>query len=164
MMNDKTRRRTRTTAAAAAAVSSVAGPAILSAHAAANDPKATCPGNAICEWEDGGFQTPVMWWSPTSRDLDYRNNQFASQPSEGLNDRISALWNNTSRYVKFFRNPNGSGATICLTPGGAISDLATVRIPGDEIHDWSNRISGHATYASLPSGCDTTRSTQGCSL
>jgi Peptidase inhibitor family I36 len=163
-MNDTTRRRKRATVAAAAAVSAAAAPAILAAPATANHPKATCPGNVICEWEDGGFQTPVMWWSPTSTDLDYRNNQFASQPSEGLNDRISALWNNTNRWAKFFRNPHGSGATICLSPGGAISDLATVRVTGDEIHDWSNRISGHATSANNPGGCDVTRSTQGCSL
>jgi hypothetical protein len=150
-MSGKSRRRKRATLAAGAAVCSVAAAAILAAPTTADDPTKTCPRNSICEWEDGGYQTPVRWWVSTDKDLDYRDNHYFSPPPPpfqvGLNDSISAVWNNSSRWVKFFRNPNASGANLCVAPGVKVRDLGLIHIaadPNPEV-DWSNRISGHFT-------------------
>lgn len=161
-MNGQTRQRRwkHAAATAAAAASLAAGIAILAAPATADDPTKTCPKNSICEWEDGGYQTPVRWWVSTAKDLNYSDNHYFGPERVRLNDTISSVWNNSSRWVKFFKNSNASGNNLCVGPHTKVRDLELIQRAPDPNpeSDWSNQISGHFTEgysgASPPPDCN----------
>lgn len=159
------RKRTAVAAVAMVAVGSAAAPVIFPASAMANHPAASCAGNALCEWQDPGFRGAVQWWNPRGSDNTYGNNTFASNPSVPLNDRISSVWNNSNRYVKLFVGASGTGASLCLPPGGAASDLSLIPLGGGlDPGNWTDEITSHYT-ASIPfSGCTVTKGDQGCSM
>jgi hypothetical protein len=160
-MSDATRRgkRAAVAAVAATAVGSAAAPIISPGTAAAS--QGQCSGGRLCLWEDGGFNSDYGYRVATE-DLDWSNNTYITS-TRGLNDSVSAVWNNRGGWAKLFRNIGGGGDTLCFAPGAAVSDLTRVTIQGTT--DWSNRASGHRLYGTgQPSGCDTVEREQGCSL
>jgi hypothetical protein len=166
-MSNTTRR--QRAAVAAVAIGSAGASAIVAAPAAAHH-KEQCPGNTVCVWEDGklngdhGFNGAVHWIGPNSIDLHYDTCPgcvYGSDPSQSLNDSISAVWNNSDRWYQFFQNSDGLGAVLCFEPGAASPDLQNVSFPGPLL-DWSNRISGGQPGG--PGGCDTTITENGCSI
>jgi hypothetical protein len=154
--------RRKRAAVAAAAIGSAGASAIAAAPAAAEIPS-TCAGNAICEYEDGGYRLPVHWWGAGSADLNYQGNVYGSDPNVRLDDSISAIVNNNNRWVKFYQDDNRRGYDLCLAPGAGAPNLEFVAIPGP-LPNWSNRISGHESFgSSRPGGCDTVVTAQACS-
>jgi hypothetical protein len=167
-----TRRRKRTTMAAAA-IGSAGASALLAMPADAHH-KQQCPGDTVCVWEHGkrgapgddahGFNGQFHWIGPHSRDLHYDACPGCVYLSDGrtsLNDSISAVWNNSNTWYKFFQDTSGGGQTICFAPGAAAPDLINESFPGPPL-DWNNKISGGEPGG--PSQCGTTVSRLGCSI
>jgi hypothetical protein len=167
-MSDATRRGKRV-AVAAAAIGSAAAPVIFPPTAAAiNHPSDTCPGNTFCEWENSPWSKPVQWWGVPAGTLDhddnYVDNTYSSDHTQGLNDSISSVWNNTDKWVEVFQNKLGGGFSLCLGPGGAVRDLSRIQIQIFPPQTLNDRLSSHYTYSSKPAGCDATSTDQGCSM
>jgi peptidase inhibitor family I36 len=154
--------------AAAAAASSMAVPALSSPTAAsARAPSETCPGNILCEWKHNGFNLPVKWWPVDHDAWNYDLDRYDSDTSQGLNQSISAVWNNTNRWVGLYSGPNNGGDALCLKPGAAAADLSKVKYGGifgvGELN-FNDKLTSHEFYLSDPGGCDKTLDRQGCSL
>src|SRR3954452_22611222 len=100
----------------AAALGSAGASAILAAPAAAHIP-GDCAPNAICEYEDGGYKTSGKWWGTGSTDFNYRDDTYDFGARVGLDDSISAIVNNTNRWVVFAQDDQLRGYHLCMSPG-----------------------------------------------
>jgi Peptidase inhibitor family I36 len=148
---------------------SMAAPALLAPTAApAASPAATCPANTLCEWKNNGFNLPVKWWPAGHDAWNYSLDRYDSDTSQGLNDSISSVWNNTNRWVGLFQGANSQNAALCLTPGAGAFDLEKVKYGGTfgiiGEHDFGDKLSSHEFFPGDPHVCDKTVSDQACSL
>lgn len=160
-MSERRRRGKKAAVAAVAATAVGAGVEATLTPEIATASKGQCQGNRLCLWENGGFNTCYIGRG-NPEDLYWKDNSWCNG---NLNDRVSSVWNNRNGWTKLYQDYWGGGATLCLSPGAAVSDLETVPIDGAPWMDWSNRTSGHKFYGGgKPAGCDTVRSEQGCSM
>jgi hypothetical protein len=155
------RKRAAVAAAATVAVSSGAAPLVFPAGAAAYN-RGDCSPNRLCLYSDGGFQHNLTERAKLA-DQDYTDNEYSGlipDPAERrLNDTVSAVWNNTNRWVHLFEHVGQAGNRICFPPATAVRDLHTVQMKpgfvlGGDGPKWGNVISGHHMYSGRPSDCN----------
>lgn len=161
MQKHRARKRAVIAAAATAAIGPVAVPLVIPDTAAAKP--GYCPGNSLCLYRDPGFAGTIGWFQ--GKDNSYTDNTFVN--GQPLNDKVSAVWNNTSRWAELCvgaaHNACGAGdggRNFCMGPGVAISNLSNPP-------NFNEQLSSHAFYGSLSAsmGCNyVVQGPQGCSI
>jgi len=110
-----------------------------------------CPANRICLWEHGNYQGKLFTTALASI-ANYQDYNFPGS-SQDVNDDVSSLFNNTSKWVVFFRDSNYGDKAICVGPGKKhprLGDFVFNPICGSPCGTMDNRLSSHKTYASRP--------------
>lgn len=124
-----------------------------------------CPGDTLCLFGNNSFGGCLSWYRSSL--YNYRGVDWQTCRGDSMNDDVDSVWNNTSKWVRFYDDGGGSyDYTLCVPPGVAHHNLESVHMSGTWpfVNGWGDDISRHSIYSSQPSGCDTTLpNRQGCS-
>ncbi|HEX2736944.1 MAG TPA: peptidase inhibitor family I36 protein [Acidimicrobiia bacterium] len=75
---------------------------------------AGCPANNVCLYQDHGFAGAFRNFSE-DKVADYGNHKLSN--GDNLNDEVTSIRNNTSKYALFYWDNNFRSYQLCLAPG-----------------------------------------------
>lgn len=150
------RKRAAVAASATVALGASAAPLIFPAGASAAS-KANCSGDRLCLYSERGFGGGLTERTAMT-DSTYTNDTYWGNPFFTLNDTVSAIWNLTGRWARFYRHAGYGGEVICFPPATGAHDLGLIQMKVGTIitsgQSWNNQISAHSQTSYRPSNCN----------